>query len=199
MRLVLARHGQTSWNAVGKFQGHSPVKLNEHGISQAKRVAKAIGPMRPLALYSSPLPRALMTAKEISRAVSLPIMPLDEIMEANLGELEGITGTEMRARYPEIHARWRDDPSELAFPGGESMQQLRDRAWRAFRLIEKAHPEGSVVAVSHSFTIRAILCKFLGLPLSRLNRLQVDLGSISVLQTNSGSRQALMINDKCHL
>ena len=74
-----------SWNAVGKFQGHSPVKLNEHGISQAKRVAKAIGPMRPLALYSSPLPRALMTAKEISRAVALPIMPLDEIMEANLG------------------------------------------------------------------------------------------------------------------
>ena len=105
----------------------------------------------------------------------------------------------MRARYPEIHARWRDDPSELAFPGSESMQQLRDRAWRAFRLIEKAHPEGSVVAVSHSFTIRAILCKFLGLPLSRLNRLQVDLGSISVLQTNSGSRQVLMINDKCHL
>ena len=199
MRLALVRHGETYWNAVGKFQGHSPVELNEKGISQARKVAKAIVQRSPIALYSSSLRRALMTATEISREVALPITPLDGMMEANLGEMEGITGEELRTRYPEIHARWQRDPSKLSFPGGESMRQLRDRAWRAFGLIEKAHPEGLVVVVSHSFTIRTILCRFLGLPPSRLNRLRVDLGSISVLETNSGPRHVLTINDKCHL
>lgn len=199
MRLALVRHGETYWNAVGKFQGHSPVELNEKGISQARRVAKAIVQKSPIALYSSSLRRALMTATEISREVALPITPLDGMMEANLGEMEGITGEELRTRYPETHASWQHDPSKLSFPGGESMRQLRDRAWRAFGLIEKAYPEGLVVVVSHSFTIRAILCRFLGLPPSRLNRLRVDLGSISVLETNPGSRHVLTINDKCHL
>ena len=140
-----------------------------------------------------------MTATEISKEVSLPITTLDEMMEANLGDLEGITGEDLRTRYPQIHSSWQHNPSKLSFPGGESMGQLRDRAWLAFGLLEKAHPEGLVVAVSHSFTIRTILCRFLGLPQSRLNRLRVDLGSISVLQTNSGSGHVLTINDKCHL
>ena len=70
---------------------------------------------------------------------------------------------------------------------------------RRGRLGEKAHPEDVVVAVSHNFAIRTILCRFLGLPLARFHLLRVDLASISIIQSNSRFRQILTINERCHL
>ena len=165
---------------------------------QARLVAKALLPMKPAALYSSPLPRSLMTAEEISRELFMPVIPVDGIKEVNLGELEGITGQEMRTRYAHLYATWRRDPSQVVFPGGESMLELQERAWRATGEIERAHPRDAIVAVSHNFAIRSILCRFLGLPFSQFPRLRVDLASITVIQANARSRQLLTINDKCH-
>ena len=200
MRLALVRHGETAWNREGRFQGHSLVGLNELGISQARQIAKALVPLKPAALYSSPLPRTLMTAEEISREISLPVVPLEDIKEVNLGELEGITGPEMRTRYAQVYTDWRQDPAEVVFPGGESIRQLQERAWRAIEDVETAYPEDvALVVVSHNFAIRAILCSFLGLPLSRFHLLRIDLASISVIQFNSRFRQVLTINDRCHL
>ena len=199
MRLILVRHGETAWNKEGRFQGQSLVGLNRRGIAQARQVAKALVAMKPAALYSSPLPRSLVTAQEISKELSMPVVPLDGIKEVNLGELEGITGPKMRAQYANVYAAWRKDPSEVVFPGGESVRQLQERAWRAIQDIESAHPKDLVVAVSHNFAIRAILCHFLGLPLARFHRLRIDLASISILQTNFRSRQVLAVNSRCHL
>jgi broad specificity phosphatase PhoE len=199
MRLILARHGETAWNKEGRFQGQSLVGLNEQGAAQVKKLAKALLPMKPTALYFSPLPRTCMTAQEVSRELSIPAEPLEGIREIDLGELEGITGQEMRTRYPGVYATWRRDPSDVVFPGGESIRQLQERAWSAIQGVEKAHSEDAIVAVSHNFAIRTILCSFLGLPLSRFHLLRVDLASISILQTNSRSRQVLSINDRCHL
>ena len=198
MRLILVRHGQTPWNKKGRFQGQSLVGLNQRGIMQAQRVAEALLPMKLTALYSSPLPRTLMTAQEISRELCIPVVPLEGIKEVNLGEMEGKTGQEMRTEYAQVYATWRRDPSEVVFPGGESMLALQERAWRATEDIEKTHPRDVIVAVSHNFAIRAILCRFLGLPFSRFPCLRVDLASISIIQVNSKSRQVLTINDRCH-
>ena len=199
MRLILVRHGETAWNKEGRFQGQSPVGLNQRGLSQARQVAKALLPKKPTALYASPLPRTFMTAQEISRVISIPVVPLEGVKEVNLGELEGITGREMRERYARVYATWRSDPSRVVFPGGESIAGLQERAWSAIEELEKAHPDEVVVAVSHNFAIRATLCRFMGLPLSQFHRLRVDLGSVTVLQAGSRSRQVLSINDKCHL
>ena len=199
MRLVLVRHGETAWNKEGRFQGQSPVGLNELGIRQAQQMAKSIVPMKPAALYSSPLPRALMTAEEISRELGITAQPLDGIREVGLGKLEGVTGQEMRSKYPQIYAAWRKDPSRVVFPDGESLQQLQERSWNAIKGLEKAHARDVVVAVSHNFAIRSILCRFLEIPLSRFHGLRVDLASITTLQVNYRSRQVLTINDRCHL
>ena len=199
MRLILVRHGETAWNKEGRFQGESLVGLNQRGLTQARQVARALASMKPAALYSSPLPRTLMTAQEISNELSIPVVALEGIKEINLGDLEGITGQEMRKDHAEVWNAWRKEPSQVVFPGGESIEQLQERAWRAIEDIERSHREEKVVAVSHNFAIRAILCRFLGLPLSRFHMLRVDLGSISILQTRSGARHVVTINDKCHL
>ena len=199
MRLILVRHGETAWNKEGRFQGQSPVELNQRGLIQARKLAKALSPMKPAALYASPLPRTWMTAQEISRELSIPVTPLDGIKEVNLGGLEGITGHEMRDQYADFYVAWREDPSEVVFPGGESIRQLQVRACQAIEDIKRDHREDVVVAVSHNFAIRAILCSFLELPLSRFHLLRVDLASMSVLHSNSKYRQVLTINDRCHL
>ncbi|MCE2404707.1 MAG: histidine phosphatase family protein [Dehalococcoidia bacterium] len=199
MRLILVRHGETEWNREGRFQGQSPVGLSEKGIRQARETAKALVAMKPTAIYSSPLTRAMMTANEIGKAVSLEVTPLEGIKEVHLGEMEGITGREMRDRFSQFYATWRRDPSQAVFPAGESMRQLQERAWNAIIGLERAHPNGAVVAVSHNFAIRTILCRFMGLPLSRFHRLRVDLASVGVLQTNGSNRQMLAMNERCHL
>ena len=199
MRLILVRHGETAWNKEGRFQGQSLVGLNQRGVVQAKRTAKAILSMKPIALYASPLPRSLMTAEEISRELSIPVVPLEGIKEVGLGELEGITGPEMQAQYPGFYSAWREDPSSVVFPGGESMTQLQERACHALEDIEKSHGQDVIVAVSHNFAIRTMLCCFLGMPLSSFHRLRVDLGSITIIQSDSRRRQVVTMNDKCHL
>ena len=199
MRLILVRHGETPWNREGRFQGRSPIGLSQRGVAQARQIVKAVLPMKPSALYASPLPRSIMTAEEISRELCTPIVPIEALQEVNLGELEGITGQQMRTQYSQVYSAWRHDPAEVVFPGGESIGQLQERAWRAIMDLEKAHPKDVIVTVSHNFAIRAILCRFLGLPLKQLHSLRVDLASISILQLNYGSRQVITINDRCHL
>lgn len=199
MRLILVRHGETSWNRDGRFQGQGPIGLNDLGYKQAQRVAKVISRMRATALYSSPLPRALMTAEEISRELSIPVVPLEGMKEIDLGNLEGITGKVMQAQYAQLYAEWKDDPTSVTFPGGESLQQLQERAWDALKHLEGTHSDNVAVVVSHGFAICTILCRLLGLPLSQFHTLSVDLGSISIIQANSGTHQVVTINDKCHL
>jgi len=199
MRLILVRHGETRWNKEGRFQGQSEIELNDKGLDQAQKVARALPKLRPTALYSSPLPRTLMTASAISKCLSVPLITKDELKEVNLGELEGITGQEMRSKYADIYAAWREDPTDVAFPAGESIRQLQTRAWQTIKQLEKTHPDDTVVVVSHNFAIRSILCGFLGLPLSMFHRLRVDLASISVVHANPASYQVLSINDRSHL
>ncbi|MCE2465051.1 MAG: histidine phosphatase family protein [Dehalococcoidia bacterium] len=199
MRLILVRHGETKWNREGRFQGQSQVKLNDRGVEQARKVASALVSWKPTALYSSPLPRTMMTASMVSNAVNLPVEPKDGLKEVNLGVLEGITGKMMRTNYADLYESWREDPSDVVFPEGESIRQLQTRAWRTVEEMEDANAEGTVVAVSHNFAIRAMLCACLGLPLPMFHRLRVDLASISVVSFSSDSPQVLTINERCHL
>ena len=199
LRLILVRHGQTPWNAEGRFQGQSDTGLTDLGLQQARCAASALASHDIAAVYSSPLPRALSTAQEIAGPHSLGVTPLDGLKEIHLGELEGITGSVMRENYPDVFHTWNNNPSRVSFPGGESLRQLQRRAWRAAQHIESAHPEGTVVAVSHNFAINAIVSRFLGLPLSRFHRIRVDLGSFTVLDIGERYRHLLHFNDRCHL
>ena len=199
MRLILIRHGETAWNQQGKFQGQSPIDLNKKGLSQASSLAKAVATMAPDAIYSSPLARTLSTARIIAEHLSRPVSTLDGLKEISLGELEGITGQEMIERYPELHQAWKTHAPSVTFPEGESLEQLQDRAWGALEYLENAHPGEAVVAVTHNFAIRTILCRLLALPLAQFAQFRIDLASITVLRTDSNARQIVTMNDISHL
>ena len=200
MRLLLVRHGETEWNKLGKFQGQGDIGLNTRGLAQARETAQAVTAIGGTALYSSPLPRTMQVADGISRLAGVPVVPVPGLMELDLGDLEGVTGAEMRTGWPKVFAGWREDPAAVTMPNGESLVQLQERAWQAILDLERAHSEDDVlVVVSHNFAIRTIISKLLGMPLSNFHRLELSLSSICTIEGDHRGRRLVCYNSTCHL
>ncbi len=200
MKLVMVRHGETEWNKLGKFLGHHDVSLNDRGLSQAKETARAVTDWKHKAVYSSPLRRTMQVAQEISRLSGMPVSPVPGLMELSLGELEGVTGDEMRSGWPEVYDAWRDDPAGVVMPGGESLAELQERAWNSLVELEEARVEDEyLILVSHNFTIRAIIGRLLGMPLANFHRMSLSLSSICVIESSQWGRRLVSYNSTCHL
>jgi broad specificity phosphatase PhoE len=200
VKLFLVRHGETEWNKLGRFQGQNDNSLNELGLAQARDTARAALSWKPAALYSSPLYRTMQVAEEISRLVGLSVIPDPRLKELDLGELEGVTGEEMRTGWPKVYQTWRNDPQTVMMPGGESLVQLQERIWQALQSLENAYYQGDVIVmVSHNFAIRALCGKLLGLPLSHFHRMYLSLGSVSTMEKISLGWRLLTYNSTCHL
>jgi broad specificity phosphatase PhoE len=158
-RVFLVRHGATDWNKEKRAQGHADIDLNEDGHRQAAAVASELAHERIDAVFSSDLKRALDTAAAIALAHGLQVEIDPDLREIDQGEWEGLTTDEIRARWPEL---WGPGRHYNARPGGESPQQVKSRSLRALAKAAAAHPEGTIVVVSHGGTIRWISAKALG-------------------------------------
>ncbi|MEE8466488.1 MAG: histidine phosphatase family protein, partial [Dehalococcoidia bacterium] len=136
MKFFLVRHGETEWNKLGRFQGHQDISLNDRGLAQAQETAIAAADWGHCAIYSSPLMRTVQLAEEIAKVTPMPVSKQPGLKELSLGELEGVTGEEMRNGWPEVFAVWRSNPEKISMPNGESLVQLRQRAWQVILDIE---------------------------------------------------------------
>jgi broad specificity phosphatase PhoE len=146
--LALVRHGESEWIAEGRFQGRGDPPLSAAGRRQAAALgARLAAPSHlptlplpdvpPLAIWHSPLRRAVQTAQAIhdARAADAPLRPLDSLTELAQGEWEGLTHDEVRQRYPRELAAWREDPLHHHAPGGESLRDALLRAREAHATI----------------------------------------------------------------
>ena len=200
MKLVLVRHGETEWNKLGRFQGHRDITLNTRGVAQARETAQAVVQWNHSAVFSSPLHRTMQVAQEISQLGSMPVVQVPGFMELSLGDLEGVTGEEMRSGWPQVYAAWRDDPAAVSMPNGESLLELQERAWKSLTELEKAHAEDeALIVVSHNFAIRSMIGKMLGMPLANFHRMWLSLSSICVVDSDQRGRRLMSYNSTCHL
>ena len=200
MKFYLLRHGETEWNKLGKFQGLTDVSLNERGIAQARDSARAALGWGPSALYASSLTRTVQVAEEIRKITGVPVAADPGLRELSLGDLEGVTGAEMRAGWPEVYATWRNNPADVVMPNGESLVQLQERAWQVILEIEEAHAgDEDVVVVSHNFTIRTIICAILDIPLYNFHRMSLGLGSLCTFESDGNGRRLITYNCNSHL
>jgi len=157
-RLVLWRHGQTRWNVEGRFQGQSDIPLDEVGERQAERAARLLAGLRPAAIVSSDLGRAMATAAPLARLTGLTVTTDKDLRERYGGLWEGLTDSEIRTRYPDEHAVWLP-------PAGESSATVADRAGAALDRIAAGMAPGTlVVVVSHGAAIRLGAARLLGFP-----------------------------------
>ena len=200
MKFYLLRHGETQWNKLGKFQGFADIPLNDRGLAQARDSARAAQDWQPAAIYASSLTRTMQVAQELRQTTNAPIIPNPNLRELNLGQLEGVTGAEMRSAWPQIYETWRTNPAQVTMPNGESLTQLQQRAWQTIQEIETAHPnDTAIIVVSHNFAIRTIICALLDIPLQNFHRMSLALGALSAFESDPNGRRLTAYNCNTHL
>lgn len=195
-RLLLARHGQSVANATRRFQGTQDVALSPLGERQAAALGRAVGRRRLAHIYVSPLQRARHTAEIAGAGLDVPVTTLDDLRELSLGEWEGCTVEEIRARPGDPYAQWVRDPVQCLPPGGEPLAEVQARVLRAIAQIGGTHADGeTVLVVSHGGVISALLAHWLGLPLSSIWKLTVANCSLSEI----APPRVVSVNETGHL
>jgi probable phosphoglycerate mutase len=153
---LLVRHGESMWNAEGRWQGHADPPLSERGVAQAEALARALDRGATDLLLSSDLRRAWETAEIIGRAVALSPRRDPRLRELDVGRLSGLTRAEIAARDPIELARFDSGDQRARAGGAESRAELRDRVRRAFRELVEEWPGARVIAVTHLGVVRAL-------------------------------------------
>jgi broad specificity phosphatase PhoE len=155
-RLLLTRHGETRWNLERRYQGHGNSALTERGVEQARCLARRLADEPINAVYASDLERTRLTADAIVAGRGLPVVLDPAWRELNYGTWEGLTREEIAARYPDAWAGRLADPAHAAPPGGESRFALQQRAVAALTALRAAHPDQTVLVVTHSGLLMAL-------------------------------------------
>jgi broad specificity phosphatase PhoE len=203
VRLLLARHGQSLWNGERRFQGSTDVELSDLGRAQARALGHALTGVRLVAAYVSPMRRARETAEIALREAPSPsnghgvaIVPVEELRELCLGDWEGCTVEEVRARDGDPYRAWVRAPLDCPPPRGEPLPDVSLRVRRAVDTIAAAHDEdGDVLVVAHGGVISVYACWLLGCSFNQLWRLRVDNASLTVVKPP----RLVSLNDTAHL
>jgi len=183
MRLLLARHGESVWNAERRFQGSTDIPLSARGRAQAEALATGLRGYRVRAAYVSPFRRAVETAQLALRGTRVPLGVLDELRELCLGSGEGCTVDEVRAREGDPYVAWLRAPHDCPPPGGEPLPVVGERVRTAVERIAAAHPNGDdVLIVAHGGVISVYACLLLGCTFNQLWQLRVDNASLTVVR-----------------
>ena len=153
MKLYVARHGETEWNALNKICGRTDIPLTERGLEQAKLLAANMADKQLDVIIASPMIRAQQTAAAVSESIDVPVLTDERLIEQNFGDFEGLDrGT------PEYLANKRQ--FAYRYPGGESQM---DVAYRVYGLIEELkgkYPDKNVLLVCHGGVCRSVRTYF---------------------------------------
>jgi len=200
VRLFLVRHGETESNRLNLALGRDDVPLNERGLWQAERVARALAREPLAAVYSSPLRRTLDTARAVAGPHGLAVQIEERLVEMDIGEADGLTLAEVGSRYPGLLEAWASEEGPTrAMPGGERLVDVQERAWPAVQDLAARHGNEAVAAVTHNFVILSVLIRVLGMELAQFRRLRHSVGAVSVVDFLPARVTLVRLNDTCHL
>jgi len=190
LEIILARHGETAWNATETFRGRADVPLDETGIRQAKLLGEYLSHEKIDVVYASPLQRAVKTAEAIASRQKLDVNVVNNLNDIDCGEWEGLTSKEVQERYTELYRDWRDKPEQVKLPGGESLTDVRNRALPFVQDAVMRCGEGKIALVSHRVVNKVLICALLGLDNSLFWSFKLDTGGIT--RFTFDGRQAVM-------
>jgi probable phosphoglycerate mutase len=195
--LLLIRHGENDYVKSSKMAGRLPgIRLNEKGQKQAQALAEALKDVPLKAVYSSPLERAMETAKPIAESHKLKIIEEPDLMDTDIGKWQGKSW-----RVLGLTKVWRivqNAPSRFRFPDGESFVEAQTRCANALERIIQKHskPKDIVAVVFHADPIRLAVAHFLGMPLDHFQRLSCDTGSVTVIHASESQARLIKLNQR---
>lgn len=166
-RVILVRHGRTTWNADARFQGQTDVPLDDVGVGQARRTADALYDQlvgTEVKIISSDLSRAAQTARALGTKLHVEVSLDERLREISYGQWEGHTRDEIRLAWPEEFEAWRRGGDDVRITGGESRTEAATRCASAVVEAEKAMDGGTLVCVSHGGTLKGAIFRLLDAP-----------------------------------
>jgi probable phosphoglycerate mutase len=205
MHILLVRHGETAWNREGRYQGRTDVPLSPDGEAQVRRLGARLAHVRIARAIASPLSRAKTTAEAILAGRD-PITPLEldaGLLEISHGEWEGKLSADVEAAHAEMIGTWRQRPDRdvPAGPGAETLGQVELRAWPVLeRVTRNLGDNDTLLLAAHDAVNRVLLCRILGLPLTRIWAFRQSPATLNVLSGPSLAELAVMrLNDAEHV
>lgn len=200
--LYLIRHGATANNRARppRLQGRrTDPGLSPEGREQARAAAALLQPVRLDAVYSSPLARALETARTIAQPHGLAVETVDELVEVDVGLWEGLTWPEIENRNPDAYRAFMCDGTVNPYLGGETIAALLHARPQRLERLMAAHPGKTIAAVAHNMVNRAWLSKLLGIQLAKYRGIPQDNCGINLLRCKRGEIKAVTVNSVFHL
>jgi probable phosphoglycerate mutase len=184
IKIYIARHGETTWNAIGKIQGWSDPELSPLGYSQSLALLEHLKD-RPLrAVYSSPLQRSYSTAQPIAQHLGLPILKQTELKEIGFGILEGKNLFQFDVELKKEWNRFKDDRFSYRIPGAENYADVANRLRPFTERILHQHEGEEILIVGHRVVNRLLIGMFLELPLEKTLKIEQTNDCLYLIERN---------------
>jgi broad specificity phosphatase PhoE len=200
MRLLLVRHAESEWNALGRLQGQADPPLSPHGRQQAAQMAARLVEEPIDAIVASDLQRAQATAHALAETLAMEVEPRAGLREVDLGNWTGIDRDHLQAEFPEAWRLWRERGVE-GWEGGERYGEAIVRIAAEIAEIAARYDGRTVVAVTHGGCVRLATCHLLGMPAGEFGRI-ASIGNSSItefLVDGDGRGRLVRLNDIAHL
>jgi broad specificity phosphatase PhoE len=198
--LYFLRHGETQSSQTGGYCGVSDVALTPEGRQMAQDFAAAYRDLAWEAVFCSPLKRAVATAQPLCEAVGLNPHLREGLKEIAYGQWEGKSPEEVNHEFHDEYVRWLADPGWNAPSGGERGVDVARRSSMVLDEIERRHPSGNVLIVSHKATGRILLCSLLGIDVGRYrDRLSMPVAALSIVEMTKQGPLLKVLGDRTHL
>jgi probable phosphoglycerate mutase len=182
--IYIARHGETTWNAVGRYQGRLETPLSPLGQAQAQALAAALQEKNIERIISSPLSRCMQTAVPLSIKIGVPIEQEPLLLEIGHGTWEGRYRDEIAANEPELYRTWKQHPERVKFEGGESLADVLAR-WKTF--VEQFDPRVDTLLVTHDIVVRIALLERSGRPMEQLRQVHALNAAYARFEVSDGA------------
>ena len=208
LRLLLVRHGLSSYNKDGRIQGRNDLStLTEEGKAQALKAGEALANLNINAVYSSPLQRAAQTTELLIHSINKELRPVltDDLLEVDLDHWSGLTKRQVESQFPEANEIWKEDAKDLEITrkDGTSFKPILELSEQAKTFLDKitiSHPpskEQTILIVAHNAILRCLITELLNDPEKGFNRLQLDNTSISIINIKSKNKGNYKIQLEC--
>lgn len=199
-KIILVRHGQTAWNREERFRGHADIPLDETGFAQAEAVARRIASQwKPGVIYAGPLSRTLQTAQPTADLFNLMVRSEPGLIDVDCGEWRGLTPEEAHQRHPAEFDAYLHAPLNFQFPGGESLEAARRRAFQRVNELAEEHSGKTIMLVSHTALNRLILLSVIGMDSNGFWRIRQDTCALNVFEIEKGITTLNLLNETSHL
>jgi probable phosphoglycerate mutase len=203
MNILLVRHGETPWNREGRYQGRTDIPLSPDGETQVRELSLRLAHLPIAIAIASPLSRARRTAEAVLAGRDTKLELDEGLLEISHGEWEGQLASDIELSHAEMFGTWRSRPDRHvpAGPGAETLGDVEARAWPVLvRACSRLRDDETALIAAHDAVNRVLLCRVLGLPLSRVWMFRQAPATLNVLSGSSiAELQLVRLNDSEHV